>query len=151
MFLWSLFFLLEWQMVSSSVFNKLFKSGNTFPSTRHSDLPLWKLKTCCRWIFLWSVIPDCRLHIVPACLDKPVDCSYLLLGAFSWLVELAVTHHSTSWLLPVNRTSLPTASFYLNPCSLRLSTVVLSLCGKVSSSFPHFVQISIPQYVVWRL
>lgn len=124
---WSFFLLLEWQMVSSSVFNKPFKRWNTFPATSETCL-FGSWRPAAGGFFLRSLIPDCRLHIIPACLDRPVDCSYLLLGAFSWLVVN----------LPVNRTSLRTASFYLNHCSLRLSIIDFSLCEKISGQFSPF-------------
>lgn len=75
------------------------------PTQRHASL--WGEALCedsalRLWIcFSWSARPSpppphsswapwSSSAYVPACLDRLVDCSYLLLGAFSWLGELAV-------------------------------------------------------------
>lgn len=119
---------------------------------QHRDTPLsvgwsslWRLCTqAVDFFFLDQRPPPPPLHYswapwsssayIPACLDRLVDCSYLLLGAFSWL------GHGTG--LPLaDQTSHWTASFYLNRCrNTFYSGGTFSWWKSISAVLFHFIQ-----------
>lgn len=121
-----------------------------FSSQTETCLSLWGEALCedsalRLWIcFSWSAPPAPHTHsswapwsssvYVPACLDRLVDCSYLLLGAFSWL------GHGTGSPL-TDQTSHWTASFYLNRCCKTFyGGGTFSWWKSISAVLFHFIQ-----------
>lgn len=149
-FFGSFFLLLEWQMVSSSVFNKPFKKLRHFPLHRR-DLPLWKLKTCCRWIF--PPISHPRLSSARRLCLFGQTCWLFLPSPWCLLLTGWARCDTTAQVGCCRSTGLPCGPHPFTWIVVHwdcLPSYSVSV-EKHPGSFPHFVQISIIQYVVWRL